>query len=123
MKVIDKIRKKERRHKHIMKKLWGTAARPRLIVFRSNKFIYVQLVNDDENKIISGMSTLSKEFKEANKGGSAKDIKAAELLGSIFAKKCKSIKVKTVVFDRNGYKYHGRIKVLADSIRKGGIKF
>lgn len=117
MKVIER----ERRHNRITKTMQGTAERPRLVIFRSQKHIYAQIVDDKTQKVITGCSTLSKEFKEkkiksSNKAG-------AKELGFLLAKKVSQLGVKTVCFDRAGYKYHGRIKSLADGAREGGLKF
>ena len=112
------ITKKERRIKinhRIRKKINGTASRPRLTVFRSNKGIYVQAVNDLEGKTI--VSASSKGITE----GTNSEIAAK--VGEAVAKKCIEAGITEVVFDRNGYLFHGRVKALADGARNGGLKF
>ena len=112
------ITKKERRIKikhRIRKKINGTANRPRLTVFRSNKGIYVQAVNDLEGKTI--VSASSKGITEGTKS------EIAAKVGETVAKKCIEAGITEVVFDRNGYLFHGRVKALADGARNGGLKF
>ncbi|MFO8053041.1 MAG: 50S ribosomal protein L18 [Candidatus Omnitrophota bacterium] len=109
------------RHKRIVKKIQGTAQRPRLVVFRSHKHIYAQLINDKNQKVVTGVSTLSAEFKKNNSKTANKE--AAKEVGKLIAQLAKSKKINTVCFDRGGYKFHGRIKNLADGAREGGLKF
>ena len=112
------ITKKERRIKikhRIRKKINGTASRPRLSVFRSNKGIYVQAVNDLEGKTV--VSASSKGITEGTKS------EIAAQVGEAVAKKCIEAGITEVVFDRNGYLFHGRVKALADGARNGGLKF
>jgi len=112
------ITKKERRIKikhRIRKKINGTASRPRLTVFRSNKGIYVQAINDLEGKTI--VSASSKGITEGTKS------EVAAKVGEAVAKKCIEAGITEVVFDRNGYLFHGRVKALADGARNGGLKF
>jgi large subunit ribosomal protein L18 len=103
------------RHRKIRTKINGTALRPRLVVFKSIQAIYAQLVDDDAGKTIASVSSL--KIKKGNKTE-----KAAEV-GAQLAKKAAENKITTVVFDRNGYKYHGRVKAVAESAREGGLKF
>jgi len=110
-----------RRHKRIVKKAKGTEQRPRLVVFRSKKHISAQIINDSEGKVIAVCSTLSKNFKGSNAKGSNKE--AAEKIGELIAKKVETFGIKKVCFDRGGYKYHGRVKSLAQGARKGGLEF
>ena len=117
MKSISRIR----RHKRITKKVKGSSQKLRLVVFRSKKHIYVQAVNDQENKVITAASTLEKEFKKL--GAKTTDKEAAKKVGRIMADKLKAINIKRISFDRAGYKYHGRVKALADSLREGGLIF
>ena len=114
-KVNRRIKIKHR----IRKTVEGTAARPRMTVFRSNKQIYVQLVDDLNGKTIVSASSKEKETDDA-KGNK---IEQAERVGKLVAEKAKSAGIETVVFDRNGYLYHGRVKSLAEAARKGGLKF
>ena len=115
---MNKRIKKERRRKRIRAKVMGTKKRPRLSVFRSNKYLFVQLIDDAASKTLLGMSE-----KTFNKKGKLTKFEIASLFGEALAKKAKSKKISTIVFDRAGYKYHGRIKALADGARKGGLKF
>jgi len=112
---------RQRRHKRITKKIQGNQERPRLVIFRSKKHIRVQLVDDSAQKVITGCSTLNKEFK--SKGAKTADKEAAKQIGKIIAQKAQSLGIKNVSFDRSGYKYHGRIKSLADGAREEGLKF
>ena len=104
----------------IRKKITGTAESPRLAVYRSNKQIYVQVVNDQNGETI--LSASSKEKEVAAQTG-IKKIEQAKLVGKLLAAKCKEKGIEQVVFDRSGYKYHGRVKSLADAAREGGLKF
>ena len=111
-------KKEERRIKikyRIRKSVFGTAERPRMSVFRSNKQIYVQVINDTEGKTIVAASSLGMETMPK--------IQQAEKVGELIAAKALEAGVKAVVFDRNGYLYHGRVKSLADAARKGGLNF
>ena len=111
-------KKVERRIKikyRIRKSVNGTVERPRMTVFRSNKQIYVQIVNDLDGKTLASSSSLGME--------SMPKIQQAEKVGEIVAKKAIEAGISTVVFDRNGYLYHGRVKQLADAARKGGLNF
>jgi len=104
----------------IRKKMSGTADRPRLAVYRSNKQIYVQVV-DDLNRVTI-LSASSREKEVADRTG-IKKTEQAKLVGKLLATKCKEKGIESVVFDRSGYKYHGRVKSLADAAREGGLKF
>ena len=111
-------KKVERRIKikyRIRKSVFGTAERPRMSVFRSNKQIYVQVINDTEGKTIVAASSLGMDTMPK--------IQQAEKVGELIAAKALEAGVKSVVFDRNGYLYHGRVKSLADAARKGGLNF
>ena len=107
-----------RRHIRVRRKISGTAQRPRLCVFRSNKNIYVQIIDDVAGNTIVQASTLDKEIKTkyANK-------EAAKEVGALIAKRAADKKIETVVFDRGGYIYHGIVKELAEAAREGGLKF
>jgi len=108
--------------KHIRKSVRGTTQRPRLVVFRSIKHLYVQVVDDLQMKTLSSASTLSADVK--NTLQEVKDKKSiAKQVGLAIAKKAKEQNIKKVVFDRNGYLYHGVIKALADGAREGGLEF
>jgi large subunit ribosomal protein L18 len=108
---------RERRHRRVRGKLFGTAERPRLVVFRSNRGIEAQLVDDLEGKTLAAASWLQlRSFK------GSKTEQAAEV-GKLLAQNAKKAGVETVVFDRGGYLYHGRVKALADAAREGGLTF
>ena len=110
-----KIEKRERRHKRIRARLSGTAERPRLAVFKSNTFMYAQLINDDKGVTIAHGTT------KGLKGGTK--LERAKLLGKSMAEKAKEKKVKKVVFDRAGFVYAGKIKAVAEGAREGGLEF
>jgi len=109
-----------KRHKRIRAKIHGTTGRPRLCIFRSNKHIYAQLIDDDKNKII--LSAKDSELK-IGKQESSNNKDAAFKIGELIASKAQEKKISEIVFDRSGYKYHGKIKALAEGARKGGLKF
>lgn len=117
--------KRLKRRIRIRSKIKGTKERPRLSVFRSNKFIYAQLINDDKGETLIGVS--EKHIKEPltslKKTESSKKIEKSRELGLTLAKLAISKKIKSVVFDRSGYAYHGRIKAIAEGAREGGLKF
>lgn len=117
-KLNDKQRKRLHRKIHIRKTIYGTAERPRMTVYRSNKNLYIQVVNDDEGKTLAAISTLEKEFADIKP-----TVEGGEKLGEAFGKRLQDKNITTVVFDRNGYLYHGVVKALADGARKAGIIF
>ncbi len=112
---------RERRKLRIRKKINGTPERPRLSVFRSSKHIYAQVVDDVSHKVLASASTLSRDIR----GTLSEDDKTARAkkVGALVAKICLERKVDKVVFDRNGYVYHGRVKALADAAREAGLRF
>jgi large subunit ribosomal protein L18 len=120
-KVVLKKLAKERKRKRIRKKIRGTLERPRVHVLKSNRYIYTQAVDDEKGSVLASASTLEKEFKEKNKN--YKNIPASQALGEMFVKRLKKEKIERVVFDRGVYPYHGRIKALAEALRKGGLIF
>jgi large subunit ribosomal protein L18 len=103
----------------VRKDISGTAERPRMSVFRSNKHIAVQIIDDVAGRTLLSASSLNKEI--ASK--SVKKTEQAVLVGNVIAKKAVEAGINEIVFDRNGYRYHGRVKALADSVRKNGLKF
>ena len=115
----DKNAVRKKRHARVRAKLSGTAARPRLNVFRSNKNIYAQLIDDVNGVTLASASTLDKEVNVE----SASNTDAAVKVGELVAKRAVEKGVKSVVFDRGGYLYHGRVKSLADGAREGGLQF
>ena len=106
----------------IRKHLSGTSAVPRLTVYRSLSNIYAQLIDDSDGKTLASASSLSKEIVEELKGVKSK-IDKSKMVGNLLAKKALDKKISNVVFDRNGYKYHGRVQALADASREAGLKF
>jgi len=119
-KGIKEIQRKKR-HRRIRKKVRGTGEKPRLVVKRSLHNIYVQVVDDAAGRILASLSTLSKEVREQSDRKTKTQI--AHTVGVLLAKKCRDSKIESVVFDRAGYKYHGRVKALALGAREGGLKF
>ena len=110
---------RERRKVRVRKKVFGTADRPRLNVFRSARHIYVQVIDDDNGKTLASASTVAKSVRD---GLSGTKTERAEKIGALLASRCKEIGIDSVVFDRNGYKYHGRIKAVAEAARKAGLR-
>ena len=108
-----------KRKRRIRARIEGTLERPRLSVFRSNRHIYVQLVDDVKGHTLVSASTLEEELKEKVKG----TIDGAKSLGNLVAKRAMAKNISQVVFDRGGYLYHGQIKAVADAAREGGLKF
>ena len=113
------MKKRRRIKRRIRKVVFGTAERPRLTVFRSNKQISAQLIDDNAGKTLVSATSLCKEIAE-KKGNKTEQ---AQLLGAMIAEKAKAAGIEAVVFDRNGYLYHGRVKALADAARNGGLNF
>jgi large subunit ribosomal protein L18 len=118
MSTLTVRKARERRHRRVRSKIVGSAERPRLVVFRSNRGIEAQLVDDLEGKTLAAAIWLHQ--KKSFKG--SKTEQAAEV-GKLLAQNAKKADVETVVFDRGGYLYHGRVKALADAAREGGLKF
>ena len=112
---------RKKRHARIRRRVSGVPERPRMCVFRSDRHIYVQIVDDTTGKILASASTLSKEFKEQGLKGSG--VPAAKVIGALIAQRAGEKSIGQVVFDRSGFIYHGRIKALADAAREKGLKF
>lgn len=115
---MGKIETRLKRRKRIRGKIFGTKNRPRVSVFRSNKYMYAQFVDDKDAKTLLSLS--SKTLKPKSK---MTKVQLSEMMGEELTKKAKLKKIKSVVFDRGGYQYHGRVKALAESLRKGGLEF
>jgi large subunit ribosomal protein L18 len=119
----NKQRKRIRRHRRVRKKVFGTEQRPRLVVFRSLKHTYAQIIDDSVSRTLAAASTaqadVQKELGQAAAGGCA----GASVVGKRLAEKALAHGIKKIVFDRGGYKYHGRIKALADAARENGLVF
>ena len=123
MRSIHKIKtsahERYRRHLRVRKKVQGTPVRPRLVVFRSSKHIYAQLVDDQAGRTLAGVADTSEGIAVEGKGKVARSF----ALGKLIAAKAKEKGIVKVVFDRGGYQYHGRVKAVADGARKGGLEF
>jgi large subunit ribosomal protein L18 len=117
-KMLEKDRKRLRRKVHIRKRVSGTAERPRMTVTKSNRRISIQVIDDVKGHTLASASTLEKELKNIKM-----TVAGASQLGEIMGKRLLEKNIKTVVFDRNGYLYHGIVKALADGSRKAGIEF
>jgi large subunit ribosomal protein L18 len=107
-----------RRHRRVRKKVLGTAERPRLAVFRSNKHIYAQVIDDLSGRTVASASTMEAE----RRGGATATVDAAKQVGEALAERAKAAGITTVVFDRGGFKYHGRVAAVADGARAGGLE-
>lgn len=122
--MIHKVSRKAaraKRHYKLRRYLSGSAARPRLAVFRSNKHIYAQIIDDTAGQTLAAASTMEKSLAEGMK--STSNIEAAKAVGDALAKKALAKGIETIVFDRGGYIYHGKVKALADAAREAGLKF
>jgi large subunit ribosomal protein L18 len=120
--IIKKSVQRRRRKKHVRKTVVGHPDRPRLTVFRSNKNIYAQIVDDMAGRTLVAASTKEKGLADQLPSGGGNKA-AAQAVGSALAAKAKEAGITQVVFDRNGYAYHGRVRELADAARKGGLEF
>jgi len=119
--ALDRAQERDRIHRRIRKKIAGTSARPRLCVFRSLNHMYAQVVDDSQGKTLASASTRDKDIRaEAGKGG---NVTAAKAVGKAIAERARAEGIESVVFDRGGYIYHGRVKALADAARESGLKF
>ena len=114
---------RKRRHFRVRNKVQGTAERPRLCVYRSLKNIEGQLVDDDAGRTLVGMSTLTPELKDFKAEGQQRRVEEARAVGKLLGEKAKAQGITSVVFDRGGYKYHGRVKAFAEGAREGGLEF
>lgn len=119
--ALNRIERRKRIHYRIRKHVSGTAQRPRLAVFRSNKAIYAQVIDDEQGKTLVAASSLDKDIKVECKDKTG--IEAAALVGKSLAERALAAGITTVSFDRGGYLYHGRVKSLADAAREGGLVF
>ena len=114
-------KKHERRKRHVRKRVYGVSERPRLTVFRSVRHLYAQIVDDDAGRTLVAAGSRDKELagKVAGKGNASE----AGEVGAVLAKKATDMGIRQVVFDRNGYRFHGRVKALAEAVREGGVSF
>ena len=118
---LSKDAHRRRIHSRVRARVVGTAERPRLCVYRSLEHIYAQIIDDRSGRTIASGSSVDKETKKGLKGGG--NIASAKAVGKIIAERAKAAGVAKVVFDRGGYKYHGRVKALADAAREAGLQF
>lgn len=107
-----------RRHRRVRKKIRGSADRPRLAVFRSNRYIYAQIIDDDRGHTLATASSLESEFRNQTL-----TVETAGMVGKLLAERCQRVGVETVVFDRGGYQFAGRVKALAEAARADGLTF
>jgi large subunit ribosomal protein L18 len=117
MAVLTRRQLRERRHKRVRRRVFGTAERPRLVVHRSNRGIEAQLVDDVDGRTLASATWLHVRDREGRKTDQAREV------GTMLAERAKAAGVETVVFDRGGYLYHGRVKALAEGAREGGLTF
>jgi large subunit ribosomal protein L18 len=116
--IREKNRKRQRRKHHIRKKIFGTSERPRLSVYRSNRHMYVQAIDDLAGHTLASVSSMEKDYQ-----GMKNSVENAKSLGKVIGERLQEKKVETVVFDRNGYPYHGIVKGIAEGAREAGVKF
>ncbi len=118
---ISRSAHRERIHRRVRQKVSGTIERPRLTVYRSLNHIYAQVIDDRAGKTLVSASTLDKDTRKENKGGG--NVAGAKIIGRIIAERAIAAGISKVVFDRGGYKYHGRVEALAQAAREAGLKF
>ena len=118
VKLVDRAKARARRHARVRAKVSGTAACPRLNVFRSAKHIYAQVIDDVTGTTLCAASSMEKGFE-----GNGGNVEGAKKVGEMLASACKEKRIEEVVFDRGGYVYHGRVQALAEGAREGGLKF
>jgi large subunit ribosomal protein L18 len=114
---------RKRRHYRVRAKVRGSAERPRLVVFRSLRNMEGQIVDDDAGRTMVGLSTLAEQMKDFKPESKNRRVEQAFTAGKLLAEKAKAQGISSVVFDRGGYKYHGRVKAFAEGARKGGLEF
>jgi large subunit ribosomal protein L18 len=117
MTVLTKPAQRLRRRRRVRAKVQGTAERPRISVFRSNRGLYVQLIDDDAARTIASVNWIEPELR------SLKPIEQAKRVGELLAERAKAAGIEQAVFDRGGYQYHGRVQALAEGAREGGLRF
>lgn len=121
-KVIEKRARRERSHQRIRQRVEGTAGRPRLSVFKSSRFLYVQVIDDRSGRTLAAASSLEPTLKSQLAGATC-NIKAAKLVGETLAERALEKGITSVVFDRGGYVYHGKVKQIAEAARGKGLQF
>lgn len=117
--MLQKVSSRRRRHHRVRKNVRGTAERPRLAVFRSAKHVYAQLIDDVGARTVASASTIEKDAR----GGATANVAAAKAVGTRLGERAKAAGVTTVVFDRGGFRYHGRVAAVADGAREAGLEF
>lgn len=122
MNIKSKKLKRERRHRRVRARVIGSAEKPRLCVFRSNQHIYAQLIDDEAGKTLASVRDMDIKDVTSKNDLSGKQAKSF-IVGELIAEKAEKLKIKTIVFDRGGYKYHGRVKALAEGARSKGLVF
>jgi large subunit ribosomal protein L18 len=118
---VSRDEHRRRIHERVRARMEGTPERPRLSVYRSLGHIYAQVVDDRSGRTLASASSLDKETRKQIKGGG--NVSAAKVVGKVIAERARAAKIEKVVFDRGGYKYHGRVKALADAAREAGLQF
>ena len=121
MKKLDRNQRRTITHRRVRKKIRGTGERPRLAVYRSIKHIYAQAIDDESGVTLAQASTVDKQLRTKLRSGA--DVEAAKAVGELIAERLKARGCETIVFDRGGYVYHGRVQALADGVRSGGLQF
>lgn len=124
--LVNRRKKKEERRAavkaRVRRRVVGTSERPRFTVFRSNRHLHLQVIDDADGRTLASVSTLEKAFQELGFGAGG-NVEAAKAAGKLLAERAAGAGVTQVVFDRNGYDYHGRVRAVADAAREGGLKF
>jgi large subunit ribosomal protein L18 len=121
MRVVEKVKARQRRHQRVRKVIFGNPDYPRLSVFRSQKHIYAQIIDDVTSQTLVSASSMDPEFKRKLKNGA--NVEAAKQVGLLLGKRALAAQIQKVVFDRGGYVYHGRVKALAEGARESGLSF
>ena len=119
----SRVLQRKRRHLRVRNKVQGTSDRPRLCIYRSLKNIEGQIIDDDAGRTLVGLSTLAAELKDLSPEGKHRRVEEAKAAGKLLGEKAKAQGITAVVFDRGGYKYHGRVKAFAEGAREGGLEF
>jgi large subunit ribosomal protein L18 len=117
--MLQKVKSRNRRHRRVRKKVRGTSARPRLSVFRSSRHVYAQVIDDASGRTVAAASTMEKDAR----GGVTATVDAAKAVGQRLGERAKAAGVTTVVFDRGGFRYHGRVAAVAEGARASGLEF
>ncbi len=116
--VVEKNKRRTRRKRHIRKTITGTSECPRMTVYRSNSKMYVQVIDDASGNTVASVSSMEKEFRDLKN-----NVENAGKLGAVIGDRLKKLNIEKIVFDRNGYLYHGIVKAIAEGTRKAGIRF